>query len=249
MPGFDVRASSNVLDVLRASKLQAEQFPFAVSHAINKTAQAVRAAEYDEMRRVFDRPTPYTLRSVYIKPSDKRRLVAEVWLKGYERDAFKTTHFIGPQIFGGPRRERRSEHLLRSRRMLQSDEFLIPARNAKRDQYGNLSRGPLQRALSNLGVQFDPYQNTTARSAKRNAKRKRPRSQFFLREIDGVKAVWEQRRRNGSITPYLIVVQSPRYKPRLDFQGVARRTHDKVFLLQLQSSVQYAIQNPRKPRK
>lgn len=248
MPGFSVIAHSNVTDVLRASKLQAAQFPFAVSLAMNKTAQVVRKAEQDEMRGVFDRPTPYTLRSVYIAPSSKRKLEASVWLKGYERDGFKTTHFIGPQVFGGPRRDRRSEHLLRSRGLLRSDEFLVPGVRAKRDAYGNLSRGPLQRALSNLGVQNDPYQNTTAASAKRNKRRKRPRSEFFVRDIGGVKAVWEQPRK-GTISPYLLVVKSPRYKKRLDFQGVAMRTHDKMFRLQLQTAVQYAIQNPRKTPK
>lgn len=248
MSGFSVIAHSNVADVLRASKLQAAQFPFAVSLAINKTAQAVRKAEQDEMRRVFDRPTPYTLRSVYIKPSDKRKLEASAWLKGYERDGFKTTHFIGPQVFGGPRRDRRSEHLLRSRGLLRSDEFLVPGYKAKKDSYGNLSRGPLQRALSNIGVQFDPLQNTTAASAQRNKRRKRPRSEFFFRNIDGVKAVWEQPRR-GDKHVYLLVVKSPRYERRLDFVGVATRTHDKMFRLQLQLSVQYAIQNPRKTPK
>lgn len=248
MSGFSVVAHSNVADVLRASKLQAEQFPFAVSLAINRTAQAVRSAEQDEMRRVFDRPTPYTLRSVYISPSSKTKLQASVWLKGYEADGFKTTHFIGPQVFGGARRDRRSEHLLRSRGLLRSDEFLVPGVKAKKDSYGNLSRGPLQRALSNLGVQFDPYSNTTARSAKRNKRRRRPRSEFFVREIGGVKAVWEQPRK-GVISPYLVVVKSPRYERRLDFIGVASRTHDRLFRFQLHLAVQYAIQNPRKPSK
>ena len=45
-----------------------KQIPFAASLAINRTAQSVKRRLVDEMVNVFDRPTPYTLDSVYIKP-------------------------------------------------------------------------------------------------------------------------------------------------------------------------------------
>jgi len=51
--------------------LERKQLPFAYSLAVNRTAKLVKQAEIDKMRAVFDRPTPYTLNSLYVKPGTK----------------------------------------------------------------------------------------------------------------------------------------------------------------------------------
>ncbi|WP_246797466.1 hypothetical protein [Burkholderia perseverans] len=64
------------------------QLPFAASVALNKTANVAKQALADEMCDVFDRPTPYTLRSLRVRRATKRQLVARV---GFIDESFKGT--------------------------------------------------------------------------------------------------------------------------------------------------------------
>jgi len=234
MAGVSIIAHSNVRDVLRTLENQQRQIPFAISLAINKTAQSVKRAEYDEMRRVFDRPTPFTLNSLFMAPSTKRKLEASVWLKGYADKGTAATTYIGPQIWGGERKLKRAERLLRR-------GHLAPGGAAKVDAYGNLSRGPLQRALAQVGVHFDPLTNATKVSRKRS--KRRNASQFFVAEIGGTTALWERKGRR--ISPYLVAVRTPHYRPRLAFQAVAGREQSAVFLRELRSAVARAVATAR----
>ncbi|MBK8706683.1 MAG: hypothetical protein IPN33_25955 [Saprospiraceae bacterium] len=84
-----------------------------------------------DMKRVFDRPTPFTINnSLYIKPSTRDDLQAEVWLKGdgmYESSkATPAVKYLSPEIFGGPRQARSSELDLRRAGYLESDMFTVP---------------------------------------------------------------------------------------------------------------------------
>lgn len=234
MSGVSIVAHSNVRDVLRTLENQQRQIPFAVSLAINKTAQSVRHAEYDEMRRVFDRPTPFTLRSAFISPAKKNNLEASVWLKGYADKGTAATTYIGPQIWGGERKLRRGERLLRR-------GFMVPGVAIKLDSHGNLPRGRLQRALSQLGVQLDPRTNSTRKSRKRS--KRRGASQFFIEQINETTAIWERTGRR--IKPFLVAVRTPHYTPRLAFQAVAEREHRAVFLRELRAAVAHAVATAR----
>ena len=57
------------------------QLRFAAVLAITRTAKRVADAEVDEMRDVFDRPTPFTLRSVFVKGARPETPFAEVGIK------------------------------------------------------------------------------------------------------------------------------------------------------------------------
>ena len=63
---------------------QARQVPFATALALNATAQGVKAAGIDSMRREFDRPKPITLNSLFIKPATKAQPQAEVFVKHHQ---------------------------------------------------------------------------------------------------------------------------------------------------------------------
>jgi hypothetical protein len=82
---FDVR--DNFPQVKRLLDAQQRQMPFAVALALTRTAQDVKRAEQAEMRGVFDRPTPFTLNSLFTKPATKQSLEARVWVKDTERPA------------------------------------------------------------------------------------------------------------------------------------------------------------------
>lgn len=75
----DIKGLDEVKSWLKS--IPEKQIPFAMSKAINETAKEVKADLVNEIKKVFDRPTSYTLNSVFIKPATKRDLTAIVGLK------------------------------------------------------------------------------------------------------------------------------------------------------------------------
>jgi hypothetical protein len=103
-----------------------QQLPYATSLAINKTA---RTAAYDvtrQMPAIFDRPTPFTLQAIGVKPSRKRDLRAEVFVKRLQ------AKYLLPEETGA------------TRTWHQGDPILTPA-DLKTNTYGNIPRGALRR--------------------------------------------------------------------------------------------------------
>jgi len=78
---ISINISSGFKGVQKELKEFANQIPFATSLAINRTAQKVKVAQEKEIKDVFDRPTPFTQNSLFIKTSNKVNLTASVKLK------------------------------------------------------------------------------------------------------------------------------------------------------------------------
>lgn len=132
------------------------QMPFAISLGLNWTAQEVKKDEITEMKRCFDRPTPFTLNSLQLTPahlegcrrkfaSGERgkwtdtKLTAEVWFKGQH------DHYLLPQIEGGGRPLKPWEMGMGGK------HFIIPSVCTQLDQYGNLGRGMITKLRSLYG--------------------------------------------------------------------------------------------------
>jgi hypothetical protein len=67
------------------------QVPFAIKNTLNKLAESTKQDAVSEMRRNFDRPTPFTLNSLFIKYATKQNLSARVFVK--DRELFKSKPF------------------------------------------------------------------------------------------------------------------------------------------------------------
>lgn len=123
--------------------------------AMNRTAYDVRDAIKAEMPRVFDRPTPYTLNSLFVKPARLDRLQAEVYFKddlGTSRLGIPATRYLLPHVLGGSRRAKGFEEALRAAGHLPSGYSAVPGPYAKLDQYGNMQRGQIIQILSQLRI-------------------------------------------------------------------------------------------------
>lgn len=94
--------------------LSKEQLAKATAGAINMGAGRLRNAMQEEMRSVFDRPTPYILRSVQVHKrataSDLNALVAPTYMGGKGIDP---QQILRAQEMGGRRHDKRSEKALR----------------------------------------------------------------------------------------------------------------------------------------
>lgn len=256
---IDVR--HNLPEVKAVLQGQQRQIPFALSVGINWTAQAVRDDEQKEMRAVFDRPTDYTLRSLYLKPSTKTNLKATVWVK----DTDRPFHYLLPQIHGGDRPQKRMEYMLTRAGFMRRDERAVPGSGARLDAFGNVSRGQIQQVVSQLRAFYLAGAGQNASASKRS-RAKRLSEAYFVSTgagthptgghswINGRKAqhlprgIWVRRSfgtLGTSIKPVFLFVPRATYRPRFRFFEVAEATIARVLPGNLRRAAEYALQTAR----
>lgn len=250
-----VGVTTNALDVSRyMRRLVQDQIPFATALALTRIAQDVKQAEIDTLPRVFDRPTPYTMNSVFMRPATKRELEAEVWLKD-RRATFKgtpATEYLAPNVYGGDRSRKRMELALQRVGLLPAGMIAVPGAGANLDGYGNMARGEIVRILAWVGAFGEQgySANMTAKSRARLAKGSEKRGvrgvEYFASRGPGNwfgARSWRQGRMQHlapgiykrtkfgfgqSIEPVLMFVRAPAYSKRFPFFEIAQRTFTRV---------------------
>jgi hypothetical protein len=161
---FKVTIQSNVAQIrARLQQFSDREFAIAVSDALTATAKTVRDTIQADMPRVFDRPTPYTVRQLRYVPSRAKTLTAAVGFNVAaitdQRGALVGYRDLGPgetpagkylqfQVDGGQRAQKRFERALQTVGILPPGWVTVPGERAKIDQYGNQSVGELRQILS-----------------------------------------------------------------------------------------------------
>lgn len=196
------------------------------TQALNKTANQCRKKVREKMAEVFDRPTPYTLNSIFVKYATDTDQEAIVKIKDSASSGISPTNYLGPEVFGGKRNAKRSEQAFRASGLLESNSQYIIGDKAPKDQYGNLSRGTIQQALADTKSFRDSQQNTNGK------KKKKKKNRFFA--AAGRDATGESKTiymRSGSNTiPILIPTHAQTYKKRLDFEAIVEETYNQNVL-------------------
>lgn len=226
-------------DVMRAlRKLADDDAPIVTAYALTKTGQDIKDAEFSSMADVFDRPTRFTLNSLFLKPATKRDLVAEVFFKeGF--GSVPAWRYLGPQVDGGARVHKAHERRLIRAGLMRSEEFAVPGSGIKLDGFGNIAGSTIERILSQVGAaeQMAGVQaNQTARSRAR-AKKKNIGRYFVLRPGAGGRADRNVapgiyfRAGARDLVPVIMFVRAPRYRKRFPFYDVARRVFDQRLMV------------------
>lgn len=253
---FKVQAIADVDNLIRRLDHDQKQIAFATARALTKTAEHVKAEEYKEMRRVFDRPTNYTLNSLFIKPATKARLEAKVWVKD---DVFKGTpavKYILPHVDASPRRVKRFERALMSAGMMPNGYYAVPGAAAPLDAYGNIPSKFIVQLLSYLQAFGEQgYRaNATDMGRQRFNKAQGKRvggaavSYFVINKQGHLPLGIYMRVKSsfgGAIKPVIIFVKNAHYKAIYNFTAVAERTIRQVFPLYLSESIDIAISTQR----
>lgn len=229
--------------------IEREQLPFAASLSMNITAKSAKSDEIEEMKRVFDRPTPFTLNSLYIKPSTKTDLRVTLGLKD---DVFKGTpanKYLGAEVYGGERRMKRFERALQARGYLPAGMVAVPGAGAKLDAYGNISRAQVVQILSALRA-FGEQGYFANRAYTRKGAGKR--AEFFVGRPGGGRGplgIWQRTSFavGSSVKPVLIFVRSTPYRVRFRFFDVARATFEREWAKQFAYALQFALSTSSKP--
>lgn len=203
-----------------------DQLPFTLALAATLTAQKVKANILDVMANRLDRPTPLTMRSLYLKAARKGNPEARVWFKDEFTSGIPADRYLSPQVYGGPRRPKRMESALRARGLIGNDEW-ITISPAFQDNYGNLKGSMANRILSGLGAAETVAGVTANASSSRRSRKKGNARRFFIAQVEQTKAIWERKATafGDAIRPIAIITtREPRYKVRVPFFKIAENT-------------------------
>jgi len=228
----------------------------ATEYALNWTAAEVKKDVRADMPRVFDRPTPYALNSLYVRRANRNQqtgatpLTAIVWFKDDFGKGTPASRYLFPQIFGGTRADKRAEILFKNAGVMPRNKQMMPGQFANLDPYGNLRRGDIVLMLSDLQAsgQTGYLANRTARSTRRAT-----RFFFVGTPGGGPLGIYERvgprpprRRGQAPAMPkgfqnIVRFISPPDYRPRLDFYGIAQNTTNRVFPRKLDDAIQLVL--------
>lgn len=236
--------------IAKLERVRQDQLPFAIAKAVTATGQIVKKALTSEMLYAFDRPTPYTLGSLYLQPATKRLPVAKVWLKDDAGKGTPAAKYLLPEIEGGVRRHKRFERALQAKGLLPTGMFAVPGSAAKIDRFGNMERGQVVQVLSALGA-AEARSGYAANRTERSKKRKgRNLAEYFVGQPGRGKAplgIW-QRVTFGfgsAVKPVAIFTRAPVYQVRYRFREIAEQVIRDEFAGQFARAYASAVASAR----
>lgn len=230
------------IDVSEALELVHHQIPRAVPYVkaafLTGMAKGVQGKITAQMPVAFDRPTPFTQRSVWVKPATKTAPLAEVYFPQSPAGSGKgLREYIRPGAEGAAaRRQKKTEYLLSSMRLLPAGWVTVPGSFGMKhlDGFGNMPGSyykELIRGLRIKGTRGPP--KPVSGASGRRAARMGVQYEFFA-VSPGANALG----RNGGYLPsgvykrsgkggrdllqYLKFVKKASYRPRLHMVKIAQ---------------------------
>lgn len=250
LDGFD--------SLLRKTTAAPRQIEIAAQRALVKTAQAVKDAEIDEMRRVFDRPTRWTLGAMKVKPTSRFEVAVGI----LDPDGFyrRAANYLGTQISGGQRHLKAMERALQQYGIMPTGGwFAVPGAGAKIDTYGNMSSGQIRQILSWFDA-AERWAGSTqnmgqaGRDKRRKGTKRNIGFEYFavipgrtnhLGNRNNLKQPGIYQRfffgHGKAIKPVLIYVKGARYQARFDFEKVAHKVANAMWQSEFDKALQVEL--------
>ncbi|MFZ6767498.1 hypothetical protein ACO0LM_10465 [Undibacterium sp. Di26W] len=253
---FKVSIKSNFDQVIaKMPDFPRNQLPYALATALTKTAQEIAKAKRKELQDVFDRPTPYTLDSLYVKPARKNQLSAYVGIKDFSAKGTPAIKFLSAQIDGGTRHQKRFERALQAVGALPSGYYVVPGSAARLDSYGNIDRGLIVQLLSyfkafpEMGYKANMTDKRKAALAKGNAKKGIAGVSYFVGSPGSrlPLGIWSRHSlgHGSAVKPVLIFVRSAHFKALLDFYYVSEITVKATMDKNIRAAIEQALKTQR----
>lgn len=239
---IEIKGLDKVAAQLR--ELTGAQMQQTASKAINDIAFKVRKGYQDEMRKVFDRPTPYVVSSVRVKQATPSSLEASIGPEYFGGKGVDPSKVLAAEVVGGNRRAKRSEVALRRAGLLPAGYMTaIPATPfpGSADAYGGIKGSFILQLLTYfqaMGEQGYRANMTDKRRAKLANKGKTASGyatingvQYFasmgkLRGQHLAPGIWAKSGIHGSdVKPVLMFIRDPRYQVRLNVEQIAERAN------------------------
>lgn len=223
----------------------------ALASAMNTSVRQGEVESVAEMRRVFDRPTPWALGGVTHDKATASSLEATVRIRGKTGSAIPAEAFLRAQIIGGQRRFKRFEVALFKAGVMPAGYYAVPASGARIDAFGNMSSGQIVQLLSYFAA-FPPNaggrrSNSTAESRARMAERRRGGVAYVAIKpgnrnlFPGVYEYRDLGRLGTGVRAVLLFVKRVQYAQRFDFLGVVEKTLDQQLPRQYEREMAAAL--------
>ena len=242
---LDVR--SNIAEVrakLRTNRT--DQLPYATALALTRTAQLTKQYLVSLMPRVFDRPTPYTLNSLYVRGATKTNLVASVYIKDEAPRGTPAERYLRPEIEGGQRNLKRSERALQASGLMPANTMAVPGIGAEIDQYGNMKAAQIIAILAAVkALAGQSYTSYAAAAARRRRGKYRNQKYFVAMKGSHLKPGIYQRLGPRHVVPVMLFVPRFVYRQRFDFYGEGQRFAETVFADQFTKAWAVALATAR----
>lgn len=236
-----VRIEANTGQVMRALVDYSDKHArFALALALTRTAQHAQTSLRQQMSERFDRPTPYAVRSAFVRPATKAKLEASVGIadRTLSKAPLSPVESIGHEFTGGQRALKRIERYLARAGLIRMGEFVAPGAGARLDSYGNMSRGQVQQIIAQLKIGIDAYSHSS-KSERSRRSTQRAGELFWSRGGRLRRGVWMRSGRN--VKPILLVIATPRYRQRIDIE----RTVEQAARLHLNDEFRAAMARAR----
>lgn len=237
---IEIKATSNIEQLSRAMReLGSAKMPKALARAATLTAYKVRESVSEALSKEFDRPTPVTLKSLYVKAAKPGGANARVWFKDSFNSGIPADKYLQPQVQGGARSPKRFEKALIAKGLISSGEYVIPTKDVM-NVFGNVPGALSVKVLSGLGAAETTSGSTANASGSRRSKKKGNKKRFFIAKIKNTKAIWEAKQTafGRAIRPIFIIVnKAPTYSKRLEFFKIAQDTVEREYVTQFSKAI------------
>lgn len=219
-----------------------------LAKTLTQTAKVSQKEQIAEMKRVFHKPVPYVLNSLFIRMATPANLASSVWVRtiGTGNAAEK---FLGPQIFGGTRALKRFEKALQIKGILPIGQYAVPGPGADFDGYGNMRPSQIVQILSSLGA-LSEIGFKGAMSAKRRGKLLKGSKgsagfeYVFSQQRFGKLPPGVYKKVGESLRPVLVFIRQPRYEEKtFDFHGVGEKIFKEQWDKILTEQIKYTLDN------
>lgn len=217
-------------EVSAAYRAIAERLPSIIAKGLTDTAYEAKNAVYAKMPTVLDRPTSWTMRSLFVFAAEKkenpiRAAVQFKWEGGFQSRAMlgeiDAPSSMRSQVYGMERPMKSSEKVLRFAGITPADRsFIVPAKGAPRDRYGNVTGAFMNKVLYKgvLGgsASLNPLDGGRSRETTRSGQ------YFVLRKNGKALGIYQNKGNKNPPMPIFNFVAAPKYKPRLPFHAIVR---------------------------
>jgi hypothetical protein len=253
--------------VMRRMSAYKDQFPFAMSRALNNVAFSAMREGQAYLEKNIDRPTRFTVKSWYVrKKATKRDLVAVVGWSDYlsQKRVGEGGYYAGAEYYlsqhwnGGGRKLKAFEKQLIRRGIMPANTNAVPGKAAYDlgmiDRYGNMKGSVLVAILSAVGA-FDEMgytSNATVRQSKRMSAAKSAAKKVYWAGKPGPNTpngIWmldeRYRRGRGRLRPVIVFVKPSAYKKRLNIEAVAKTVEQRDMVREFTMELDKAIKTAR----
>lgn len=238
------------------SALEREQLPYAAMRATNATAFEIRNVWMRTAPRVFDRPTPLTVKAAQYEKATKARPYAVVKLRDEASKGTPPAKYLVTEVQGGERRKTGMELLLQGRGAMPAGMFAVPGKGAQLNQYGNMRAGQVRQILSQLqaggetGYTSNETEESRGRRRRSSAKKGVRGGEYFaLRNKRGkLPAGIYERLSTGfgsAVRALLVFVNRATYRPRYDIFGLAQRQWNKLMPFHFNRELAKALESSK----